>query len=141
MSVSDIKAKAKEQAEAYQEELKALKKRFTDRGSEIFKEASAALFAENPELKSFSWQQYTIYFNDGDDCNFSVYRDYPSINDVSGYDIDDKDDYKELYKVQQKVASFLKGFDEDLFETLFGDHVEITVTPDKVTVESYHDHD
>jgi hypothetical protein len=31
---------------------------------------SAELFEEFPELESFSWTQYTPYFNDGDTCEF-----------------------------------------------------------------------
>lgn len=44
-----------------------------------FKDCAQEIFNEHPILKSFSWTQYTPYFNDGDACEFSVHTDYPRI--------------------------------------------------------------
>src|SRR5277367_3878309 len=44
-----------------------------------FTEMSADLFAENPTLMGFSWNQYTPYFNDGDECVFRCNSDYPTL--------------------------------------------------------------
>ena len=38
------------------------------------------LFKKYPDLKSFSWTQYTPYFNDGDECIFGANTEYLSIN-------------------------------------------------------------
>jgi RecG-like helicase len=57
-----------------------------------FAQATKFLFKEFPVLESFSWRQYTPYFNDGDVCNFSAQTDYPTINDeIDGtYSLEDK---------------------------------------------------
>lgn len=47
-----------------------------------------ALFGKYPDLISFSWTQYTPYFNDGDECVFSVYADYPEM-ELEGIDQDE----------------------------------------------------
>jgi hypothetical protein len=51
-----------------------------------------------------------------------------SLNDQSG--MSDSDEIKE----------FLSNFDEDFFMTQFGDHAEITITPEGVSVDEY-EHD
>ena len=114
-----------------------------------FAEASKHLFDTHPDLESFSWQQYTPYFNDGDTCTFSVYSDYPTINGDNDYDrftreLNEKytnPDYDpkkaELYDA---VKDFIQGFDQDDLFTLFGDHCSILVTRHAVSVDTY-DHD
>jgi len=42
----------------------------------------------NSKIKSFGWTQYTPYFNDGDECYFSVNIDYPYINNERTDDLD-----------------------------------------------------
>ena len=63
------------------------KKTATQRGQQLFKNAVAALFDENPELESFSWKQFTPYFNDGDTCYFSVKEWSLEVNDLSEEDM------------------------------------------------------
>lgn len=109
-----------------------------------FEQGATALFAANPELKSFDWTQYTPYFNDGEPCEFGVYRDEPGVNGVGGYEITDGLDHhydeKERryvttrvapepveHVLQTKVAEFLGQFAEDDLKSLFGDHVRVTV--------------
>ena len=57
----------------------------------LFAEMSAELFNENPTLTSFGWNQYTPYFNDGDECVFRCNGSYPTVSmaidgDVLSYD-------------------------------------------------------
>jgi len=75
----------------------------------FFAEQSKALFEQFPDLKSFSWTQYTPYFNDGDTCEFGANTEYPSIKldgakdqeaeDFDDEDFDDDDDYISVYNV------------------------------------------
>ncbi len=44
---------------------------------------------------------------------------------------------KEISKHAKAVSKFLSAFDEDDLETMFGDHVEVTVTPKKVDTSEY----
>ena len=131
-----------------------------------FKEMSAAVFKANPALISFSWSQYTPYWNDGDTCTFSSNAEYPSItfeaadgktvknDEGSGtlvfFDEEDtdveyevpEDEYekykKQVEKLNVKVSSFLGNFSDDDFLTMFGDHQLITVKRSgKVETEDY----
>lgn len=43
------------------------------------------LFEENPRLKSFSWNQYTPYFNDGEECVFEANYRYLEVNGFDEY--------------------------------------------------------
>lgn len=71
---------AREAIKQKQDELKAEMKSL---GETFFKEQTAALFEEFPELKAFAWDQYTPYFNDGEACEFRVYADYMDITDLN----------------------------------------------------------
>jgi hypothetical protein len=107
---------------------------------------------EHPQVKQIKWTQYTPYFNDGDACEFSV-------NCIGFYfegdDIEEPDYDFELYRYdnfeKKEVCSFetfraCKDLEKELqeasaeLETIFGDHVEVTVKADGVEVEEY-DHD
>lgn len=71
----------KESIKKFQEETKKKNETF-------FKDAVKFLFDEYPVLENFSWNQYTPYFNDGDECVFSVNRYSFAINDgIEEYDL------------------------------------------------------
>jgi hypothetical protein len=121
---------------------------------DAFAEASKTLFDAHPILKSVEWQQFTPYFNDGDTCEFSAHTDYPEIEFVDGetpddyYDVDRRDERMEGTTERDAAMlaarEFLGVFGDEDYETLFGDHVTVTVArgDDKpiVTVEEY-EHD
>jgi hypothetical protein len=96
---------------------------------------------------SFSWVQFTPYFNDGDACYFSVRTDlyYLHIDDENGDDYyissyrpsEDDESKRGMNGKFKKVQEFIDSFDEDDMEAMFGDHVEVTVTRDGVTTEEY----
>ena len=150
-----------------QEEIKKLKREMVEASNKIFTELTKSIFEENPKLKSFGWNQYTPYFNDGDTCTFSVNTDYIYIN---GDSVDESDwinetkitnygtwnrekrqyegrtevpnlDYDpELSKVNDEIKEFLRNFDNDFFMSQFGDHAEVTITAEGVSVDEY-EHD
>lgn len=49
------------------------KNKIKEAGEETIKSALTDLFNNNPQLLAIKWDQYTPYFNDGDECVFSVY--------------------------------------------------------------------
>ena len=51
-----------------------------------FKQMTKDIFKKYPDLKSFAWNQYTPYFNDGEVCSFGAYIDYISINGSEEYE-------------------------------------------------------
>src|SRR5688572_33247641 len=56
-----------------------LKKEMFVLGQSFLKEQFKNIFEEYPDLDRISWTQYTPYFNDGDECVFSAYVDYPMV--------------------------------------------------------------
>ena len=150
-----------------QEEIKKLKKEMLEASNKIFTDLTKTIFEEHPKVKSFGWSQYTPYFNDGDTCYFSVNTDYIYINGepvdesnwinetkVTNYGTWDREkrvyegrtevpnlDYDpDLSKANDEIKEFLSNFDNDFFMSQFGDHAEITVTEDGVSVDEY-EHD
>jgi hypothetical protein len=144
-----------------------LKEEMLEASNKIFTDLTKTIFEENPKVKSFGWNQYTPYFLDGDTCTFSVNTDYIYIN---GESVDESDwisetkitnwgtwnrekkqyegrtevinlDYDpELSKSSDEIREFLRNFDEDFFLSQFGDHAEITITAEGVSVDEY-EHD
>jgi hypothetical protein len=150
-----------------QEEIKKLKEEMLEASNKIFTDLTKTIFEENPKVKSFGWNQYTPYFNDGETCTFSANTDYIYINGVSVDESDwisetkitnygtwnrEKREYEgrkevpnlnydpELVKSSDEIREFLSNFDEDFFMSQFGDHAEITVTVDGVSVDE-HEHE
>lgn len=124
--------------------LAALREQMTTAAKDFFENASKQLFTENPTLKSFSWTQYTPYFNDGNECVFSAHTDYPEVNgyDEYGYKTDGDEDIEagsleEHKRLVALVRDLLTNIEEDDFRTMFGDHVQVTVTRKGVEVEEY----
>jgi hypothetical protein len=103
-----------------------------------FGQACKEFFDTHPTLESFAWKQYTVYFNDGDECYFSARCDGERIG------INNKR-YKEQTEddriTADEVSHFLYSIGDDMLEKIFGDHKEIIVTKDGVTIEIYTDHD
>ena len=150
-----------------QEEIKKMKKEMVEASNKIFTELTKSIFEEHPKVKSFGWNQYTPYFNDGDTCYFSANVDYIYINGDSVDDADwasennitnygtwnrDKRQYEgrtevpnfnydpELVKANDEIIEFLRNFDNEFFMSQFGDHVEVTITEEGVSVDEY-EHD
>lgn len=121
------------------------------RMKEMFKE----LFDKFPAIVQVSWRQYTPYFNDGEPCEFGVHDPQFTMqgeeadryeNCIWSLDSRVKDgklkapeNWEEYKAAMQAVAKAVCGMDETMLAT-FGDHAEITVTPDKIVCESC-DHD
>jgi hypothetical protein len=68
-------------------EQEKLRKQFQDTAQELFKETTKAFFDGNPGVKAVIWSQYTPYWNDGDECTFSV--NDPVFTNATGDQLDD----------------------------------------------------
>ena len=150
-----------------QAEIKKMQNELQKKSAEIFLSSFKKLFEENPTLKSFSWSQYTPYFNDGDTCYFSANTDYLWINGENEDDAswsqekkviswgtynrekriyegrieqDNPDYIPELAEASAKVKKFLSVFDKDFYQLQFGDHVQVTITENGIDTEDY-EHD
>ncbi len=125
--------------------LAALKEEYINTARAEFKRGTDELFEKYPTLKSFGFTAYTAYtdyFNDGEACTYNVHSDYPDINgeryDDFGYG--EKEEQKELQKLAEIVTEFLQQFDDDIFQELVGDHVEVSIDKKGIHTSDY-DHD
>lgn len=145
-----------------QEEIKKLKKEMLEASNKIFTDLTKTIFEDHPKVKSFGWNQYTPYFNDGETCTFSANIDYIHINGspvdesnwisettITNYgtwnrekreyegrtEVPNLDYDPELVSASDEIREFLRNFDEDFFLSQFGDHAEITITPEGVSID------
>jgi hypothetical protein len=145
-----------------QEEIKKMKQEMLEASNKIFTDLTKDIFVEHPKVKSFGWSQYTPYFNDGDTCYFSVHTDYIYINGESADESNwinetnitnygtwnrEKKVYEgrtevpnlnydpDLSKANDEIREFLRNFDDDFFLAQFGDHAEITITADGISID------
>lgn len=124
-----------------QKKVKLLKE-IQEEAQNFFKDESSKLFKKFKGLDEFGWRQYTIYFNDGDQCYFSAYTDEPEINGMDSYEEDDDENAPgDSELIRDAVTEFLAEFETSEFEMMFGDHVSITVNRDGVHTREYTQHD
>jgi hypothetical protein len=188
---------AQEKYQALRQQIVDARKKMQETAKGLFNEMSAGVFEENPTLMSFSWTQYTPYFNDGDVCEFSCHSDYPTVSmmvgdDLYSYDsnrgellINDEeaksaDDLIRKFKdmgvdsfsvkgkqyaynaatktvtvdgvkvpsytensklfdpLEKVVADFLRTFEDEDMEAMFGDHMKVIVSRDgSIETEEY----
>lgn len=102
------------------------------------------------KIVEFGWDQYTPYFNDGEPCEFSVYapwvrttgdaEDAKTWNlEVQGHPTLEEDD-PTWTKAEALGAAVEGGAFENVLLEAFGDHAQIVVRKDGITVEFY-EHD
>ena len=135
MSVMTKYTEAKKKMKAALEQANAIVK-------EAFLEASNEVFKKYPNVESFSWTQYTPYFNDGDECTFSAQTEYPQLTFTDGTEIDinygsGDADAEVVAKEIAAVETFLAQFDESDYKEMFGDHVRVVVSRKGVHAEEY----
>ena len=128
----------------YDAKVKAMRDELSNEFKTQFKTISTEIFAKYPEILKFGWTQYTPYFNDGDPCVFHYNAMYvctdPETADGSIYE------WEEMYgsnaKKYPELAEFEKvlSSSEDILLAMFGDHVQVTVTPVGIDVDEY-EHD
>lgn len=134
------------------EKLEALQKVYDEAMVALRRDGEAALkasfvefFAAYPEVEAIKWQQYTPYFNDGEACYFGVCEPEIKLTTKSDEFIDLWDAQESigstLYADVQKLSGIIQSSSmESVLKAVFGDHSEITVYPDRITVETY-DHE
>lgn len=145
--------KLKEAQRQIHEKMAAMKEELKTLGEKLFREGSQDIFDAFPTVKSFSWTQYTPYFNDGDECVFGV-NDYFRVELEDGTELEDV--YDSSYRNQRKIdageeldlednlgvalSELVSGIDNDTMKSLFGDHVRVTVNREGIDTE-YYEHD
>ena len=126
--LADLKAKiAKLNAEVKEASVNALNEGFED------------IFNAFPTLTSFSWNQYTPYWNDGDECTFRVneYSVFPRFTDEPA---DSEEDYQdagefnedgaspEHNKAFKQIRELIGAIDEDTMKSVYDNHVTVVIS-------------
>lgn len=102
-------------------------------------EEFAKYFEKYKELESFSWAQYTPYFNDGDTCTFSVHNDI-YVNGENEYDCDWVDGSEWKNEFVKSVTKTINGVESDIMEEIFGEGLITVHRNGTIETEDY-DHD
>lgn len=127
-----------------------------DTGEDALKEAFKEIFDKHPSIYSISWKQYTPYFNDGDPCYFRVgewdvewaeededeeSEEDDSVDDESEDDeSDDEEATDDQAKALEDIENLFASLDDDILESVLGDHITVEVTAEGISVDEY-DHD
>ena len=122
-----------------------LKDRIILQGREEFHWVISDIFDKFPKLESFSWRQFTPYFNDGEPCEFraEAYTENIKINGVMYEDFYEKrivpgkqwpeyylpDEHKWMKECAEIICPLLKEL-EPILQMLFGDHTNVTIYRD-----------
>ena len=131
-----------------EKEIKDLQTKMQERGFQCIKEISKEIFDKYPELHSFSWDQYTPYFNDGDECVFRV-NDWLKVQFEDGYILEDwsstsrkyaKNESPKYMDAADEAYKLVSSIPEDVMKKIFGDHIEVTIRRNGIEVEDY-EHD
>jgi hypothetical protein len=149
-----------EKINAELEAFKAKKADLTKQLQHDFPKLFTPLFEQSKRINSFGWQQYTPYFNDGDECIFRCNSDYLDINGVNEDDADNDDNanfvQKEIWQgkrvpnpnydaneaeIFEQIKKILKAIPDEFYKELFGDHVEVTVNRDGTIETEEYEHD
>ena len=119
------------------EEFSKIEKSFYNNMSEAFDKECEQLFKEYPQLLSFSWTQYTPYFNDGDSCTFSVYPYFDQEDDIEFKTIQPDSVRLEIVSALENIIGYMPL---SLMQNKFGDHVQIRIYKNRTEINDY-DHD
>jgi hypothetical protein len=84
-----LAAKIKKINSTAKAQIEKIRSKTASQNQSLLKQAVKSLFAANPNLESFSWTEYTPYWNDGDACTFSTNFGYGLV--VNGEDEDSQD--------------------------------------------------
>lgn len=150
MSLKEEMLKIRAERETLSQKIRAM-------AGEVFASEAKILFDNYPVLASFSWTQYTPYFNDGDSCVFTV-NDYITVTDIDGNEQEDVTAWSvrhyaergtdwqgkpytpsELDLAAVATCDFLAEFETEDYLMMFGDHTKVTVHRDgRVDTDDYH---
>lgn len=135
------------------QEIKKLKadaeKLMQEKGKDALQEMFSEFFKKNPTVEAVHWSQYTPYFNDGDACNFSVngfaarIKGLDPEEDHFSWSCDYEyngwltPSYNKRDDIGNALCKLETEMDDDVLLAVFGDHVEVTATPEGFEVDEY----
>lgn len=143
------------------DQFKAYNEKFQQEAQALLKTAFKEFFATNPAIKAVIWNQYSPYFNDGDECVFSV--NMPIFTNAEDEDIEDcrwedyEGDKEDIFVLSEyddeiggegwnknsidEISAIIQSNEmENVFHVMFGNHARVVATIDGFDVEVL-DHD
>lgn len=120
-----------EQYSDFKNQVQELREKLKETGEKFLVENFKNTFKKYPQLLSIRWTAYTPWFNDGEPCTFSSHHDWADLEFKDG-------NHNE--ECEEEIKAFLDQFDDELMLDLFGDHVEIEVTSEGISINEY-EHD
>lgn len=124
------------------------KAKFVAEAKEEFTKSFKEVFETYPEILSIKWQQYTPYFNDGDECLFHVgdctfnFGEYEVEGYVSEWDIKDIPELDKLTYLNPILQTIGRNIGnssfEEVMQEMFGNHIEVTATKEGIQVDEYY---
>lgn len=126
------------------EKLNGLMGEYRKTAKDMFEVGVKDLFAKYPGIETVSFECYSKYFNDGDECPFRARTDNLTINGSTDWDRLPEDD-NDIWKTEEEginaFGEFLNAFDDDFYESTYDNHITITLTKDGVTISENSNHD
>lgn len=135
----------------FRKQKQELEKQISTHGKAALAVTFKKFFEKFPEVAAVRWEQYTPYFNDGDECVFGM-NDFDIKLDMVGSLKEDSEyeddgwikswDAKKGSVAANAINYLNEAFEdcEEIFKSTFGDGYEITATNDGFEVVEY-DHD
>lgn len=145
-------------------ELEEAKVAAAEKAKEKLAPALQQFLKDYPFIKTIAWTQYAPYFNDGEECIFSVHEIYFCTEEVEEYNYHTVEENgfsaggtftnfnkyggkefiakgltKEIYDEASNLSNTLEAA-EDLLKEVFGNHVAVLVTSKGIDVQDY-EHD
>lgn len=122
-----------------------LREQIKEQGSKLLADEAKQIFDKYPLLNSFGWVEYTDYYCDGDPCEFAVHADPDYGLELNGFNpnVDEDEDESDVWwddNCAKEVSKLIYSVD-DILESLYGDHVKVTINRDgSSTTEDFSDH-
>lgn len=185
MSIEEDFESVMKTADEFRAHLEEINREFREKMKETSHRAFKSFFDSTPRVRAICWVQYTPYFNDGDECVFSLSELTFCTDDIG----DDPEEFNHpssyegvnihaTWQLYEKYVGYSEAYDregsnyyarlaeglkksletddgtlercnamyafihsnEDLMESMFGDHQKVYVTRDGVYTKEY-DHD
>jgi len=147
----------------FEQQLSVLRTKYQTIIKDKLNDILKSFFDADPECKAIVWSQYTPYFDDGNECIFSVhepafysaeasedehnpydgdlYAATYSDGSVYDYSISKRREATLAETTRGKLAKLLQSESvQDVLKLTFGDHTKVTVTRDGIDSEEY-EHD
>ncbi len=124
------------------EKINQFQKESQEKGARIVIDCIVKYLEKYPSVNNISWNQFTPYFNDGEECEFNVNTEF-LINGIDEYDEEDfeegeNSDYDERVKLHRELAEAFSHIEDSVFQFIFGDHKQITIDRNgKINIEEY----